>query len=122
MMFDTGKKQSLIFLHLLLMLYSTSGIFSKLAAGQPFLSLRFCLYYGVVILLLGIYALVWQQIIKCLPLTVAFANKAVTVVWGMVWGVLWFQEQLTAGKLIGAVLVISGVVLFAQADRVERDG
>lgn len=121
-MFDTGKKQSLIFLHLLLMLYSTSGIFSKLAAGQPFLSLRFCLYYGVVILLLGIYALVWQQIIKCLPLTVAFANKAVTVVWGMVWGVLWFQEQLTAGKLIGAVLVISGVVLFAQADRTERDG
>lgn len=34
----------LFFLHLLLMLYSASGIFSKLAAGQPFLSPRFCLY------------------------------------------------------------------------------
>jgi len=111
-----------VILHLILLLYSTSGIFSKLAAGQPFLSLRFCLYYGAVILLLGIYALVWQQIIKRLPLTAAFANKAITVVWGMVWGVLWFQEQVTAGKLIGAALVISGVVLFAQADGAEQDG
>ena len=46
----------LFFLHLLLMLYSASGIFSKLAAGQPFLSPRFCLCYAIIIALLGIYA------------------------------------------------------------------
>ena len=112
----------LFFLHLLLMLYSASGIISKLAAGQPFLSPRFCLYYAIIIALLGIYAVAWQQIIKRLPLTTAFANKAVTVVWGMVWGLVWFQEQITLGKALGGALVILGVVIFARADGAERDG
>lgn len=117
-----GKINILLLLHLLLMIYSTSGIFSKLAAGQPFFSPLFCLYYVVVIALLGLYAIAWQQIIKRLPLTTAFANKAVTIVWGMVWGALWFHEKITIGKVIGAALVVVGVVIFAQADGEKQDG
>lgn len=112
-----------LFLHLILMVYSASGILSKLAAGEPFLSFRFCLFYGGVIFLLMFYAFVWQQVIKQLPLTTAFANKAVTVVWGLVWGSLIFHEQISIGKIVGAILVISGVVLYAIADnKEETDG
>lgn len=107
----------MFFLHLLLMVYSMSGIFSKLAAGQPFLSFRFCLYYGVIIALLGVYAIGWQQIIKRMPLTLAFANKAVTTVWGLVWGLLFFQEQVTAGKLAGIALIVAGIAVFSTADK-----
>ena len=82
----------------MLMVYSMSGIFSKLAAGQPFLSFRFCLYYGVIIALLGLYAIGWQQIIKRMPLTSAYANRAVTVVWGIVWGAVLFGEAITWQK------------------------
>ena len=113
------KFQTLFLLHLMLMIYSMSGICSKLAAGEPFLSMKFCAYYAVVIALLGFYAIGWQQIIKRMPLTTAFANKAVTIVWGMVWGVLFFHETITPGKLAGAGLVILGVILFARADREE---
>lgn len=109
--------KTLLLLHLMLMVYSMSGIFSKLAAGQPFLSFRFCLYYGAIIALLGLYAIGWQQIIKRMPLTLAFANKAVTTVWGMIWGVLFFQEQITIGKLLGIVLVVVGVAVFSTADK-----
>lgn len=111
-----NKVKTIFLLHLMLMIYSASGICSKLAAGQPFLSFKFCLYYGLIILLLGFYAIGWQQIIKRLPLTTAFANKAVTVIWGIIWGVVFFREPVTTGKIIGAVLVIAGVVLFAVAD------
>lgn len=100
----------------LLLFYSAGGIFSKLAAGEQFLSFRFCLYYGLVLLILAGYAIGWQQVIKHLPLITAYANKAVTVVWGIVWGVLFFHEQVTIGKIIGAVLVISGVILYAGAE------
>ncbi len=117
-----GRLIILLVLHVLLAIYSTSGIFSKLAAGEPFLSTRFCLYYGVIIALLGIYAIGWQQIIKRIPLTAAFANKAVTVVWGMIWGVLWFRERITPGKVAGGALVILGVVIFALADGAGQDG
>lgn len=111
-----GKIQVLVLLHLLLAVYSSSGIFSKIAANETFLSVRFCLCYVAVIALLGVYAIGWQQIIKRMPLTTAFANKAVTVVWGIVWGILFFQESITVGKVIGAALVVIGVVIFAGAD------
>ena len=104
-------------LHLMLMVYSMSGIFSKLAAGQAFLSVRFCLYYGMILVLLGLYAIGWQQIIKRMPLTLAFANKAVTTIWGLVWGILFFGEQVSMGKLLGVVLVVAGVAVFSTADK-----
>ena len=97
------------------MVYSLSGVCSKLAAGESVLSFRFCLFYGTVILLLAFYAVAWQQVIRVLPLTTAFANKAVTTAWGLVWGLLFFREQITVGKLLGVALVISGVVMFSTA-------
>lgn len=103
-------------LHLLLMVYSCSGIFSKLAAGVPFFSFEFCLYYAGLIALLGLYAIGWQQVLKRLPLTTAFSSKAVTIVWGIIWGCVFFAEPITAGKVIGALLIIAGVVLFSHAD------
>ena len=111
-----------ISLHLMLMIYSVSGICSKLVGRYPFLSVEFCFFYGIVILLLGFYAIGWQQIIKRLPLSVAFANKAVTVIWGSVWGFLLFREAMTIGKLIGMAMVIVGVVLYAQSDRETNNG
>ena len=108
--------KTFVALHFLMLLYSLGGIFSKLASAQPFLSFNFCLYYGAVILFLGLYAIGWQQIIRRLPLTTAFANKAITVAWGILWGRFIFLEKITVGKLIGAALVITGVVLYACSD------
>lgn len=114
------KVKVIFFLHLLLMLYSTSGICSKKAAGVPFLSREFCIFYGIIIVLLGVYAIGWQQIIKRLPLTTAFANKAVTVVWGIIWGFLFFHESVTIGKILGAALVIAGVIVYSYADEEKQ--
>ena len=61
----------------------------------------------------------WQQIIKRIPLTTAFANKAVTVVWGLVWGALIFREPITPGKIVGVLLIVAGVVLFSSEEREE---
>lgn len=117
----TDKKVFLA-LHLLLVFYSLSSVLSKLAAGQAFLSFRFCLYYGGMFLILVIYALGWQQILKRLPLTVAFANKAVTLVWSMVFGALLFHEQIRLNQLIGCALAVAGVVLFVQSeDEAEKE-
>lgn len=110
------KLKTLLALHIMLMIYSMSGICSKMAAGEEFLSFKFCLFYACIIGLLGFYAVGWQQIIKRLPLTTAFANKAITVVWGLIWGLVFFHEQITLGKVIGVALVVAGVILYARAD------
>ena len=116
-----NKKKILILLHILILIYSLLGICSKLAAQEEFLSFKFCLFYFVVILNLGIYAICWQQIIKRLPLVTAFANKAITVAWGILWGMLFFHEKITVNKIIGAVIIIVGIVLVVT-DTEEKNG
>lgn len=108
--------RSLLGLHLLLALYSVTNIFSKLASAQDFLSWQFVVYYGLVLVILAAYAVGWQQAIKRMPLTTAYANKAVTVVWGIVFGVILFGEGVTVPKVVGAALIIAGVVWFGVED------
>ena len=113
------KPRVFLALHALLLLFSGTTVLSKLAAGEEFLSLRFCLFFGGEFLLLGIYALGWQQILKRLPLTVAYTNKAVTLVWSLVFGALLFHEQVGLRQIAGCVLVVFGVILFVLADGEE---
>lgn len=115
------RLKTLLLLHVLLMFYSVSGILSKLAAGQELLSWQFLGLYAGIIAILGIYAIGWQQILKRMPLTSAFSNKAVTIVWGIIWGALFFSEPVTVLKVIGAILIIAGVVLYSYSDREAQD-
>ena len=115
-------KKVFLALHLLLLFYSCSSVLSKLAAAQEFLSWGFILCYGGMFLILVIYAVGWQQILKRLPLTVAFANKAVTLVWSMVFGALLFRESIQLNQLIGCALAVAGVVLFVQPDSEDEEG
>ena len=105
------KIKPYVILNIILLIYSFGGICSKTAASKDFLSFEFCLFYGLVILILGIYALLWQQIIKHIPLNTAYANKAVTLVWGMLWGMIIFKEQISLANIIGAAIVLIGVLL-----------
>ena len=117
----SSRNKTLLVLHALLVLFSTSGIFSKLASGYPFLSLGFILCYGGMVCVLGVYAIGWQQVIKRVPLTTAYANRAVTVVWGIVWGALLFGESITWQKVLGALVVLAGVALYALAGDDDAD-
>lgn len=111
------RAKTLLALHLLLALFSLCGICGKIAAGFPFLSLGFIASYGGMLGILAMYALGWQQVIKRMPLTSAYANRAVTIAWGIVWGYLVFGEAVSVRKLLGAAVVLAGVVLFALADK-----
>ena len=93
-----------------------------LAAQQPFLSAAFIVLYGLMLLALVTYAVGWQQVIKHLPLTTAYANKAVTVVWGILLGLAVFGEAVTPRQVIGAVIIICGIVLFVRADNEGEGG
>ena len=108
--------RTLLLLHILLLFYSLSDVMSKLAAGLDFLSLGFVVCYGGLLVILAGYAIGWQQVIKRMPLTTAYANRGITVVWGIFWGALFFSEAVTPGKIAGAVMVVAGIVLFSLAD------
>ena len=119
-----GKKPTwvwFVLLHAALLIYATSGIFSKKAARAPFMSMNFILFYGGMLMVLVIYAVLWQQVIKHLPVTTAFANKAVAVVWGIVLGRIFFQEQVSRRQIVAAAIIIAGAVLYVRADAEVSD-
>ena len=110
----------LIILHLFLGIYSLTGVAAKFAGAEEFLSVRFIVFYGLVLFGLFVYAIAWQQIIKHMPLISAYANRGVTVIWGLVWGYFIFSETITARKLIGAAVIVCGIVLIVTADAKEE--
>lgn len=98
-------------LQLSLLFSSLSGAASKMAAREPFFSLKWIFYYGMVLAILFGYAIIWQQILKYVPLTVAYANKPVGLLWGMVWGSLLFDEKITWNMIFGALIIFGGIYL-----------
>ena len=106
----------ILLLQAVLIVNSVCGIFTKMAAAYPAFSATWILLYGLGLFFLGAYALLWQQILKKVPLIVAFCNKAVTIVWGMLFGATLFQEQITVKMIIGAAIVLTGVIVVVTAD------
>ena len=105
-----------VILHLIIVVYTFNSICAKLAAPYDFLSLKWCFFYVLVVGFLGFYAIAWQQVLKHLPLITTYANKAVTTIWGLIWGLLIFHESITLQKIIGAIVVIFGVYLVVSGD------
>ncbi|SFN74860.1 hypothetical protein SAMN05216351_10155 [Pseudobutyrivibrio sp. JW11] len=103
-------------LHVIILIFSVNSICSKMASGYQFLSFKWIIFYGLVVCILGFYAIAWQQVLKHLPLITTYANKAATTIWGLIWGALIFGEQITVQKIIGAIVVIIGVYLVVSGD------
>lgn len=97
-------------------LYTVSGIAAKLASNYEFLSLGFILCYGLEIFVLGLYAIIWQQIIKRVDISIAYANRAVAVFWTMLWSFLLFNEKITVQNLIGVALIFVGTWVVNSSD------
>ena len=115
-----GKEKrlgSLLLLQGIVVIYTLAGVAGKFAARYEFLSAGFLLCYGAEILILGIYAILWQQILKRFDLSVAYANRALALIWSMLWAVLLFREGITVMNVVGVAIVIVGTVLVNGAEK-----
>ena len=110
-----------LWLHGLFFLYALGSVVGKRAASYEWGSTPFLLFYGIVIATFGLYALVWQRLMRYIPLTTAYANRSIMVFWGMIFGYCFFDELVTIGKLVGILLTACGLVLFSLERRAEDD-
>ena len=98
------------------LLFSASSVMLKLAGTAELLSLRCILFYGAGLALLGVYALFWQRFLERMPLTVAYANRAMSMCWSMIFGALLFGERIRPGMVIGVSVIAAGIILMVTAD------
>lgn len=100
-----------ILLHISIMIYTFAGIASKFASRYETLSVPFCVCFGIEVIILGIYAVLWQQVISKFQLSIAYANKGATLIWSLIWALTIFKENITIPNIIGIVIVIVGIIL-----------
>ena len=101
-------------LHFSIFLISFAPVLAKLASEKQLFSISFTIRYGALISLFLIHAFIWQRILSHIDLGVAYSAKSLSLVWGMLWAVILFQETLSYSNIVGASLVIIGVVLIGR--------
>lgn len=110
-----NKTKDYLQLHLNIMLFSLTSVFSKCASvqlkrgglGNPLLYL----FLFLMVVNCGIYAIAWQKVIKKFSLSTAYANRSVYLIWSQLWAVLIFRENLTVKNIIGLLIVLVGVMV-----------
>ncbi len=105
------KLKNILLLQGVVVVYTISGVMSKNASASKGDSVRFLFFFGMEFVILGIYALLWQQIIKRFELSVAYANRSMSVLWSMVWAVVLFHDSITLHNIIGVLLVTAGTII-----------
>ena len=95
------------------LLYACVGVFTKYASQQEFMSWNFMLGVMGAIGVMGLYAMLWQQILKRVELSVAYMFKGTSIIFVMLLACLLFGEQITWNNILGTIIIIAGIVLFA---------
>ncbi len=97
-------------------IYSLTSVFSKLASRETFLSKNFCIYYFIIILILGIYAVMWQQALKHIELSIAMLFKPISLVLIVIWAYLFFGETVSLKMIIGMLFILAGIAVVGKCD------
>lgn len=103
--------KNIVILQAVVVVYTLSSVVAKFATGKELFSFSFFLFYGLEIVILGVYAILWQQMIKKFELSVAYANRAMALLWSAIWAVVLFHEKLGGKQIVGIFLVILGTVI-----------
>ena len=91
--------------------YSASGFFTKLASAYDFLSFPYIACLSGVVVVLGLYAVLWQTALKRIALSQAYPFRSLSVVFGLGIAYFAFHENVTWQNLLGAGIVVTGLVI-----------
>ena len=95
-------------------LYACVSIFIKYASQQEFMSWNYMLSIIGAVGVMGLYAVLWQQVLKRIELSIAYMFKGTSMIFVMLFAYVLFGEQITWNNIFGAIIIIIGIVLYAH--------
>lgn len=105
----------LVILQLMNILYSLDSVLLKVVSvrweAYGLFAFRTLLCLLAAVVLLAVYAVLWQKILSQVDLTVAYMCKGMIVFWGMVWAALFFDERISPFNILGTMVIFGGVYL-----------
>ena len=97
------------------LIYACTSIFTKMASRQEMLSWPYLLWIAGAVGVMGVYAILWQQVLNRIELSTAYMFKGTSLVFVLLISALLFGEAITLNNVIGSAIIILGIVLFAKA-------
>ena len=97
------------------LVYACTSICTKMASRQEMLSWPYLFWIAGAIGVMGVYALLWQQVIARMPLSTAYMFKGTSLIFVLLFSALLFGEVITLKNVIGAAIIIIGIILFSKA-------
>ena len=97
------------------LVYACTSIFTKMASRQEMLSWPYLLWMVGAVGVMGVYAILWQQVLKRVELSTAYMFKGTGMIFGLLIAWLILGEQITINNMIGAAIIIAGIALFAKS-------
>ena len=86
-----------------------------MASRQEILSWPYLLWIAGAVGVMGVYALLWQQVIRRMPISTAYMFKGTSLIFILLISVLLFGEAITLNNIIGSAIIVLGIVLFSKA-------
>ena len=68
-------------------------------------------WFGLAVIILGIYAVCWQLILEKLPLTTAYLRRGFSYILIFVWARVIFHEAITWKQILGILVITIGMVI-----------
>lgn len=96
-------------------IYACTSIFTKTASTQEILSLQWMAWIVGAVGVMGLYALCWQQVLRHTELSTAYMFKGTSLIFILLISSLLFGEIITLKNVIGSVIIITGIVLYAKS-------
>lgn len=97
------------------LVYACTYICMKMASSHAFLSAPYVLWVLGAVGVMGIYAVLWQQVLARVPLSTAYMFKGTSLIFVLLLSALLFHEGITWQNIIGSVIIVSGIILYAKS-------
>lgn len=97
------------------LVYACTSIFTKMASQQEPMSFPYLLWIAGAVGVMGVYAMLWQQVISRMSLSTAYMFKGTSLIFVLLISALLFGETITINNLIGSAIIVLGIVLYAKA-------
>ena len=71
--------------------------------------------------MMGLYAVLWQQVLKRIELSLAYMFKGTSIVFVMLLAYVLFGEPITWNNILGSTIIIIGIVLYAHSTQLNAN-
>ena len=86
-----------------------------MAALQSTGSLSYLLWFSGAVVIIAVYAFIWQQVLRRMDLSTAYMFKGTTLIFTMLIAALLFGETVTVPNIIGSLIIVCEIVILARS-------